>query len=109
MRNVVVQQSWSEYPDFVQYLTELGFERMVLGTSSARLKGKYALAWQAVRSSFRLVSRLRVLRDAGIVVASGPFAYVIKLLARLRLIRYQNLFCFAFFVHAPSWFPYSAF
>ena len=83
---------------------------MVLGTSSARLKGKYALAWQAVRIILPLSYLVcACLEDAGIVVASGPFAYVIKLLARLRLIRYQNLFCFAFFVHAPSWFPYSAF
>jgi len=105
MRNIVIQQTWSEYPGFVEYLGELGFERVVLGNANANLKGKLTLVWQAIRAAVRLWSHLPMLRDAGIVVACGHFAYVIKLLARLGIIRYRSLFCFAFFVHGPAWFP----
>ena len=103
--NVVVQQSWSEYPDFVDCLTELGFSRVVLGTQSALFKGKFTLTRQAIRASMQLWRHRQTLRDTGILVVFGHFTWVIKLLARLRLIRYRELFCFAFFVHAPVWFP----
>jgi glycosyltransferase involved in cell wall biosynthesis len=100
-----VQQSWSEYPDFADYLTELGFSRLVLGTRNALFKSKFALAWHAIRASIRLWRHRRALEETGIVVVFGHFAWMIKLFARLHLIRYKELFCFAFFVHAPAWFP----
>lgn len=103
--NVSIQQNSREYPDFVSSVGEVGFERIVLGTSGARFNSKPFMIWQIVEGSLRLLTRLQAIRKMGIVVAYGNFAYAIKLLARLRLIRYEKLFCFAFFVHSPAWFP----
>ncbi|HYL11700.1 MAG TPA: hypothetical protein VEV41_01600 [Terriglobales bacterium] len=102
--NTVIQQSWKEYPDFADYLVELGFRRVVLGSVSAKFKSKYSLLWQAFSASLRLILPQRCFSNMRVVVAFGHFASVIKLLARLRLIHYEKLFCFAFFVHTTAWF-----
>jgi len=40
------------------------------------------------------------------LVAFGDFAYLVKFLARVGLIRYRKLFCFASFVHDPKMYPF---
>jgi hypothetical protein len=100
MPNLCIQQNPREYPDFVTFLEEIGVQRVVLGVSRGRFNRKLSLIWQTMLAS----ARLRKVRSMGVVVAVGPFAYVVKMLARLGIIRYEKLFCFAFFVHAPAWF-----
>lgn len=105
MKNVVFQQAPQEDADFVSHLQELGFERVVLGRRSQRFGGKFALLLQVLGSTMRLVRSGRSLGRMGTVVALGHFAFAVKLLARLKLIRYQRLFCSNFFVRSPRWFP----
>ena len=105
MKNVVFQQAPQEDADFVSHLQELGFERVVLGGRRRRFGGKLALLVQVLGSAARLVQRSRSLGRMGTVVALGHFAFAVKLLGRLRLIRYQRLFCSNFFVRSPKWFP----
>ncbi|HST11072.1 MAG TPA: hypothetical protein VLL05_11905 [Terriglobales bacterium] len=66
---------------------------------------KAQLLRQYIRGTLRLAARWKQLRQVDHVVAFGHFAFAIKLLARLGLIRYRKLFCFAFFVHDPKLFP----
>jgi glycosyltransferase involved in cell wall biosynthesis len=103
--NVVFQQAPHEDADFVSYLEELGFQRIVLGTRRERFGGKFALLTQLIGSAIRLLSRTRSRRKMGTVVALGHFTFAVKALARLRLIRYEKLFCSGFFVRSPRWFP----
>jgi glycosyltransferase involved in cell wall biosynthesis len=104
MANIVIQQSAREYPDFADYLAESGFECINLGTSGKSYRNKLSIIGQTVAASIRLLSHLRQLRNVGVIVAFGHFVYVIRLLSWLRIIRYEESFCFAFFVHSPSWF-----
>jgi glycosyltransferase involved in cell wall biosynthesis len=105
MANVIFQQALHEDADFVAYLEELGFQRIVLGKRRERFGGKFALFVQVMGSSFRLLGRLRSQRKFGTVVAIGHFAFAVKVLARLRVLRYERLFCSGFFVRSPRWFP----
>jgi glycosyltransferase involved in cell wall biosynthesis len=103
MANICIQQNSREYPDIVTYLEELCFQPIVLGIGGARFNTKLALIWQTIHASARLLARIGEIRNLEIVVAFGHFAYVIKALARLGVIRYRKLFCFSFFVHSPVW------
>ena len=105
MKNVVFQQAPQEDGDFVGHLEELGFQRIVLGGRRERFGGKLALLLQVLSSTTRLVRYRRSLGPMGTVVALGHFALAVKLLGRLRLIRYERLFCSNFFVRSPKWFP----
>lgn len=105
MGNFAVQLNTAEYRDFVSFLAERGFDRVVLHVPGARFMSKAQLLWQYIRGTLRLAARCRQLRPVDHIVAFGHFAFAIKLLARLGLIRYRKLFCFAFFVHDPKLFP----
>ncbi len=105
MANIVIQQSPREYPDFVDYLTESGFERIDLGTSGKSYRNKLSIIGQTLAASLRLLRHIPRLRHVRVIVAFGHFVYVLRLLALLRIINYDESFCFAFFVHSPSWFP----
>ena len=105
MRNAVIQLHDAEYHDFVDYLRELGFERIVLGAPGFRFMSRPQLLGQYLRGTLHLLKELGSLQDAGTVFAFGRFAFAVKFLARLRLVRYKRLFCFGFFVHEPHWFP----
>jgi glycosyltransferase involved in cell wall biosynthesis len=104
MRNAVIQLHEAEYHDFVDFLRELGFERVVLDAPGLRFMSKPQLLGQYLRGTFHLLTKLGPLQDAETVVAFGRFAFAVKLLARLKLVRYKRLFCFGFFVHEPRWF-----
>jgi hypothetical protein len=105
MRNLVVQLHAGEYRPVVEHLQSLGFDRLDLDTAGFRFMSKWKLLWLYVRAGFRLLFRYRSLRQVDTLVAFGHFAFVLKLLSRLRVIRYRRLFCFAFLLHQPRWFP----
>lgn len=106
MTNVVFQQAPHEDADFVEFLEELGFQRIVLGKRPQRFGKKLTLLAQVVASTIRLLSCGEVPKRMGTVVALGQFAFAVKLLARLHALEYDRLFCSGFFVRSPRWFPF---
>jgi glycosyltransferase involved in cell wall biosynthesis len=105
MSDVVIQRVVGEDGDFATHLTTLGFRRIVLEMPSARFMSKIALIWQTMRAPIRLLSRLRTVGKLETVVVLGPFAFLVKALARLHIIHYERLMCSGFFVRSPAWFP----
>ena len=105
MDNVVIQLHAGEYHDFVRYLIAMDFRRVVLDTPPWRFKTLGQLLRQYTSGLLQLLVHLRSVRGLGTVIVFSHFAFVVKLLARLGLMRYENLFCFGFFVHDPKWFP----
>ena len=106
MTNVVFQQAAHEDADFVGFLEELGFRRIVLGKRRQRFGKKLALFSQVAASTVRLLSSRDVPKRMGTVVALGHFAFAVKLLARLHVLKYDRLFCSGFYVRSPRWFPF---
>jgi glycosyltransferase involved in cell wall biosynthesis len=105
MRSVVIRLHRDEYQDLVAYLVGRGFDSLILDTPGFRFMSKPRLLWLYARAAFRLLARSGLLREAETVVAFGHFAYAVKFLARLRLVRYRRLLCFGFFLHGRRWFP----
>jgi glycosyltransferase involved in cell wall biosynthesis len=101
---VVVQLHRSEYNSFADFLFDLGFEPLVLDVTTSRFVSRPRLLWQYLRGVIRLLLRARQLHNAGTVITFGHFAYPVRLLARLHLVRYERMFCFGFFVHGTRWF-----
>ena len=106
MTNVVFQQAPHEDADFVGFLEEVGFRRIVLGNRRQRFGKKLALFSQVAASTIRLLSSREVPKRMGTVVALGHFAFAVKLLARLHVLEYDRLFCSGFYVRSPRWFPF---
>jgi glycosyltransferase involved in cell wall biosynthesis len=104
MPNLVIQLHAGEYQDFVARMEETGFERLVLGAKGGRFMSKRQLLLQYLSGTFRLLLAARKLRNLDTVIVFGHFAYAVKLLARLRVLRYRRSLCFAFFVHSPRLF-----
>jgi glycosyltransferase involved in cell wall biosynthesis len=102
--NFVIQSHPAEYHDFVRYLDGIEFRRIVLHAPGLRFKGTRQILWECFCGGWQLLRHLDSLRGAQTVVAFSHFAFVVKLLARLGLVRYQRLFCFGFFLHDPRWF-----
>jgi len=102
--NVVIQLHPAEYHDFVHYLDGIEFRRIVLNAPGARFHSALRMLWECICGGRRLLWRLDSLRTAQTVVVFSHFAFVVKLLARLGLVRYGRLFCFGFFLHDPRWF-----
>jgi glycosyltransferase involved in cell wall biosynthesis len=105
MRNLIIQLHAGEYQDFVARMEDNGFERIVLGADGGRFMTKPQLLLQYLSGALRLLFGVRKLHNIDTLIAFGHFAYAVKLLARLRVIRYRRSLCFAFFVHSPRWFP----
>jgi glycosyltransferase involved in cell wall biosynthesis len=106
-KRILVQPGRNAFPDMSSYISKhFGFDLLQLSdyeihraqSKSAHLRG---LIWQ----SFDLVRSLRQLRRCRVVIAIGPISYLIKLLKRLRLIRYEKSFCLGWHVRSPRWFP----
>jgi len=104
MRDMFIQLYPDEYHDFADYLAERGFERFQLGAPASRSMNKPQLAVQYLSGLSQLMFKLGLLRDVRTLIIFGRFAYAVKLLARLRLLRYERLLCFGFFVHEPRLF-----
>jgi glycosyltransferase involved in cell wall biosynthesis len=106
-RRILVQPGRNAFPDMSSYISKhFGFDLLQLSdyeihraqSKCAHLRG---LIWQA----FDLVRSLHRLRGCRVVIAIGPISYLIKLLKRLRLIRYEKSFCLGWHVRSPRWFP----
>jgi hypothetical protein len=104
MSNVVIQLHPTEYHDFVHYLDEIEFRRIVLHAPGTRFKAAPRMLWECFCGAWQLLGHLGSLRTAETVVVFSHFAFVVKLLARRGLVRYRRLFCFGFFLHDPRWF-----
>jgi glycosyltransferase involved in cell wall biosynthesis len=102
--NVVIQLHSGEYHDFVHYLDGIEFRRLVLNGPGARFHTAPGMLWECICGGCRLLGQLGSLRSAQTVVVFSHFAFVVKVLARLGLVRYGRLFCFGFFLHDPRWF-----
>jgi hypothetical protein len=61
-RNFVVQWNAGEYRDFVSFLDDLSFEKVVLYILGARFMTKAELLWQYVRGALCLATRCRQMR-----------------------------------------------
>jgi glycosyltransferase involved in cell wall biosynthesis len=101
-RSIAVQQGRNEYPGVFDYLVEeLGFERLQLRDRGGSIRGKLSLVWGLLRNLIELLRRVKGVGRPETIIATGHFAFGIKLLARLGLLRYGRLYCFAFFLHGP--------
>ena len=80
------------------------FEAIVLETPVRRVKTFSQLLGQYLSGACQLFGDMRNLRSVRTLIVFSHFALVVKLCARLGLVRYQRLFCFGFFLHNPRWF-----
>jgi glycosyltransferase involved in cell wall biosynthesis len=101
--NFVIQIHAAEYHDFVGYLEGMQFQRIVLHVPPLRFKSARQILWLYFCAAMQLLRHCHTLRTAETVVVFSHFAFVVKLLARLGLVRYRRLFCFGFFLHNPRW------
>jgi len=106
-QRILVQPGRNAFPDMSSYISEhFGFDLLQLRDYNihqaqskwAHLKG---LLWQ----SCDLVRSLGRLRRCRVVIAIGPISYLIKLLRRLGLVRYDTSICLGWHIRSPRWFP----
>jgi glycosyltransferase involved in cell wall biosynthesis len=106
-RRVLVQPGRNAFPDMVRFIAEkFSFDVLELSdyeihralSKSAHLRG-------LIRQSLDLICSLGRLRRCRVVIAIGPISYLIKLLRRLGLVRYETSFCLGWHVRSPRWFP----
>ncbi len=104
---ILVQPGRNAFPDMSSYISEhFGFDLLQLSDYEIhRAQSKWAHLRGLIWQSFDLVRSLRRLRRCRVVIAIGPISYLIKLLKRLRLIRYEKSFCLGWHVRSPRWFP----
>jgi glycosyltransferase involved in cell wall biosynthesis len=103
MPNFVIQVHPGEYHDFVGYLADLRFQPIVLHAPAWRFKTPGKLLWQYVYGTCQLLWHLPEIRAARTIVVFSHFAFAVKLLSRLGLLRYRTLYCFGFFLHEQRW------
>jgi glycosyltransferase involved in cell wall biosynthesis len=106
-KRILVQPGRNAFPDMSSYISEhFGFDLLQLSDYEIhRSQSKWAHLRGLIRQSFDLVRSLGRLRRCRVVIAIGPISYLIKLLKRLRLIRYEKSFCLGWHVRSPRWFP----
>jgi glycosyltransferase involved in cell wall biosynthesis len=104
---ILVQPGRTAFPDMSAYISRsFGFELLQLSDYEIhRAQSKWAHLRGLVRQSFDLIGNLRRLRRGRVVIAIGPISYLVKLLRRLRLVRYDASFCIGWHVRSPRWFP----
>jgi glycosyltransferase involved in cell wall biosynthesis len=106
-RRILVQPGRNAFPDMVRFIAET-FDFAVLELSDYeihRALSKWAHLRGLLRQSFDLLSSLGRLRHCRTVIAIGPISYLVKLLRRLGLVRYETSFCLGWHVRSPRWFP----
>ena len=106
-RRVLVQPGRNAFPSMVGFIADaLGFEVLELADYEIhRALSKWAHLRGLMRQSFELILRLGQLRSSRVVIAIGPISYLVKLLHRLGLVRYETSFCLGWHVRSPRWFP----
>lgn len=104
---ILVQPGHNAFPDMVAYIAEkFGFELLQLSDFEIhRAQSKWAHLRGLLRQSIDLLRSLGRLRRCRVVIAIGPISYLIKLLRRLGLVRYETSFCLGWHVRSPRWFP----
>ena len=104
---VLVQPGRNAFPDMSAYISErFGFDVVQLSDYEIhRAQSKWAHLRGLARQSCDLVRSLGRLRRSRVVIAIGPISYLIKLLRRLGLVRYDTSFCLGWHVRSPRWFP----
>src|SRR5579863_2585747 len=104
---ILVQPGRNAFPDMVRFIADnFGFDVLELSDYEIhRALSKGAHLRGLIRQSLDLLRSLRRLRGNRLVIAIGPISYLIKLLHRLRLVRYETSFCLGWHVRSPRWFP----
>jgi glycosyltransferase involved in cell wall biosynthesis len=104
---ILVQPGRNAFPDMVGFIAKtFGFEVLELSDYEIhRALSKAAHLRGLIRQSFDLICLLGRLRRNRVVIAIGPISYLIKLLRRLGLVRYETSFCLGWHVRSPRWFP----
>jgi glycosyltransferase involved in cell wall biosynthesis len=104
---ILVQPGCNAFPDMVRFIAEnFGFEVVELSDYEIhRALSKWTHLRGLVRQSLELVGSLGRLRRCRVLIVIGPISYLVKLLRRLRLVRYETSFCLGWHVRAPRWFP----
>ena len=106
-KRILVQPGRNAFPDMSSYISEhFGFDLLQLSDYEIhRAQSKWAHLRGLVWQSFDLLRSLGRLKRCRVVIAIGPISYLIKLLKRLRLLRYEKSFCLGWHVRSPRWFP----
>jgi glycosyltransferase involved in cell wall biosynthesis len=106
-KRVLVQPGRNAFPDMSSYISEhFGFDLLQLSDYEIhRAQSKWAHLRGLIWQSLDLIRSLGRLQRCRVVIAIGPISYLIKLLKRLRLIRYEKSFCLGWHVRSPRWFP----
>ena len=106
-RRILVQPGRNAFPDMAAFISrKFGFDLLQLSDYEIhRAQSKWAHLGGLLRQSLDLMRSLGRLRRCRVVIAIGPISYLIKLLRRLRLIRYETSFCLGWHVRSPRWFP----
>ncbi|HTQ32806.1 MAG TPA: hypothetical protein VMI30_01445 [Stellaceae bacterium] len=106
-RRVLVQPGRNAFPDMVRFIAQtFGFEVVELSDYEIhRALSKWAHLRGLIRQSFDLIRSLGRLRRCRVVIAIGPISYLVKLVRRLGLVRYETSFCLGWHVRSPRWFP----
>jgi glycosyltransferase involved in cell wall biosynthesis len=104
---ILVQPGRTAFPDMSAYISQrFGFDLLQLRDYEIhRAQSKWAHLWGLIRQSCDLIRSLGRFRRCRVVVAIGPISYLIKLLRRLRLVRYETSFCVGWHIRSPRWFP----
>jgi glycosyltransferase involved in cell wall biosynthesis len=106
-KRILVQPGRNAFPDMTSFIREkFGFDLLQLSDYEIhRALSKWAHLRGLTRQSCELICSLRRLRDCRMVIAIGPISYLIKLLHRLGLVRYEKSFCLGWHIRSPRWFP----
>jgi glycosyltransferase involved in cell wall biosynthesis len=101
----IVIQEGNEYPRIVDFLcADLDFQRVHLQYGSPVACGKLTLLRKLLVNSLSFLNYLRQGRNFEEIIVFGHIGIMVRLLGRLRIIRYSKLFCLGFFVHSPRYF-----
>src|SRR5579885_197181 len=92
---LLVQPGRNAFPDMVRFIAEtFGFDVLELSDYEIhRALSKGAHLRGLIRQSFDLLRALGRLRRCRVVMAIGPISYLVKLLRRLGLVRYETSIC----------------
>jgi glycosyltransferase involved in cell wall biosynthesis len=106
-QRILVQPGRNAFPDMSSFISErFGFDLLQLSDYNIhRAQSKWAHLRGLARQSLELVGSLGRLRRCRVVIAIGPISYLIKLLRRLGLVRYEKSICLGWHIRSPRWFP----
>jgi glycosyltransferase involved in cell wall biosynthesis len=104
---LLVQPGRTAFPDMAAFISEkFGFDLLQLRDFEIhRAQSKWTHLRGLIRQSFELLGSLGRLRRCRVVIAIGPISYLIKLLRRVGLVRYETSICLGWHIRSPRWFP----